>query len=419
MMKEGEEIEPFSMQARAKRLFERILMLAVILAVIHFVEDFIFDTPAIWIVDLLVVLVALLSYHLHRRNHELIARIIAYVLITAIIFYFAAGTHARNGIQWHFLSIIVITIIIFADKNPLLGIVLVSFVFGLLILLELNNYYLNWFPEIGETERSIISVIINITSSVVILVYAVYSLIQSSVVHEERITREMEKVQKLNKELDSFVYSASHDLKAPLSSLRGLLTLAKMEKQPAMLEEYFTKMDSTISQSENFIKNITDYSRNVRLEPRPVEINFKSFIEDLFQDISFINGVQPVRLELAIEEETIFADQNRMQAIFGNLLSNSLRYSDPRKGDSWIKISLTKKSQTYLIQVEDNGCGIEAVHLPHLFDMFYRANESSKGSGLGLYIVSESIQRLEGSIEVSTEVNKWTKFNITIPAPKG
>lgn len=130
----------------------------------------------------------------------------------------------------------------------------------------------------------------------------------------------------MNKELDSFVYSASHDLKAPLASLRGLLTLVQQEKDASMIKLYFSKMEATITQSEIFIKNITDYSKNVRTDLNPVEIELQPLLQELFSNLSFVNGHEDIQLHLALECKSIVADENRMQAVLGNLLSNALKY---------------------------------------------------------------------------------------------
>lgn len=404
-----------NMEARAKTLYERIMILAMILAFVHFAEDFIYDTREIWVTDLLVLVSAVFSYLLHRRGYELPARIISFILITGMITYFAVGTHARNGIQWHYLSIIVISLVIFSNRYRYVGILFVSFVYLILIVLEVNQYELDWFPTIGETERSTLSVIINITSAVLVLVYAIVTLMLGSEAYEEQISRQVEDVKKLNKELDSFVYSASHDLKAPLASLRGLLSLAQQEKDASMVKLYFSKMEATITQSESFIKNITDYSKNVRTDLNPVAIELQPLIEDLFSNLSFVNGHEDIKLHLQLECKTIVADGNRMQAVLGNLLSNALKYSDPGKSERWIKITSREDGEKFYLTVEDNGIGVSPEHLPHLFEMFYRASEQSSGSGLGLYIVSESLQRVGASIKAESEPGKGTKFQVQIP----
>ncbi|HNP96381.1 MAG TPA: HAMP domain-containing sensor histidine kinase [Cyclobacteriaceae bacterium] len=404
-----------NMEARAKTLYERIMILAMILAFVHFAEDFIYDTREIWVTDLLVLVSAVFSYLLHRRGYELPARIISFILITGMITYFAVGTHARNGIQWHYLSIIVISLVIFSNRYRYVGILFVSFVYLILIVLEVNQYELDWFPTIGETERSTLSVIINITSAVLVLVYAIVTLMLGSEAYEEQISRQVEDVKKLNKELDSFVYSASHDLKAPLASLRGLLSLAQQEKDASMVKLYFSKMEATITQSESFIKNITDYSKNVRTDLNPVAIELQPLIEDLFSNLSFVNGHEDIKLHLQLECKTIVADGNRMQAVLGNLLSNALKYSDPGKPERWIKVTSREDGEKYYLTVEDNGIGVSPEHLPHLFEMFYRASEQSSGSGLGLYIVSESLQRMGASIKAESEPGQGTKFQVQIP----
>lgn len=409
------ESQPLTMQARTKVLFERIMLMAVGLGFIHFVDDLIFNTPTIWVTDIIVLTACAISYYLHKRGHELTGRIMAYVIVSVIIFYFAAGTHSRNSIHWHFFSIIVLTLIIFNHSNRLLGILLVIVISLILLWLEVNDYQLDWVPVIGDPHRNPLSVGINVIGSVAILVYAIVFLTQASESYEARTTQEIKNVQKLNKELDSFVYSASHDLKAPLSSLQGLLTLAKSEKDPAMLDLYMSKMETTISQSENFIKNITDYSRNVRLAPKLEEINLRQFLEELFRDMRFSNGNPTIQFKLSLDRDMITTDKSRMQAILGNLLSNCIKYKDPDKAESWIKISYHTSHQQHTIEVADNGIGIDEEHLPHLFDMFYRASERSSGSGLGLYIVQESLTKLGGSINVASTPKVGTTFTITLP----
>lgn len=403
------------MEVRARTLYERIMILAMILAFIHFAEDFIYDTIEIWVTDLLVLVSAVISYLLHRRGYELSARIVSFILITGMITYFAVGTHARNGIQWHYLSIIVISLIIFSNRYRYVGILFVVFVYLILVVLEVSQYQLPWFSTIGETERSTLSVIINITSAVLVLVYAIVTLVQGSEIYEEQISRQVEDVKKLNQELDSFVYSASHDLKAPLASLRGLLTLVQQEKDASMMKLYFSKMEATINQSENFIKNITDYSRNVRTDLNPIEIELDPLLRELFGNLSYINGHEDVDLRLQLECKTIIADQNRIQAILGNLLSNALKYGDPGKPERWIRITTREDVNNFYLTVEDNGCGVSQEHLPHLFEMFYRASERSNGSGLGLYIVSESLQRMGATIKAESELGKGTSFLLEIP----
>jgi signal transduction histidine kinase len=98
-----------------------------------------------------------------------------------------------------------------------------------------------------------------------------------------------------------------------------------------------------------------------------------------------------------------------------NLFSNAIRYQDFHKESSQVSIHINSTVEKVEIRFSDNGIGIEKKHLKKIFDMFYRASDNSKGSGLGLYILKESIDKLGGSIKVETEFGVFTTFEITIP----
>jgi signal transduction histidine kinase len=101
--------------------------------------------------------------------------------------------------------------------------------------------------------------------------------------------------------------------------------------------------------------------------------------------------------------------------VFNNLISNAIRYSDPYKKQSFVRIGITTTVDQAHITVEDNGIGIEQEHIEKVFNMFYRATESKSGSGLGLYIVKETLDMLGGKIQVSSTMGKGTTFTLTIP----
>ena len=112
--------------------------------------------------------------------------------------------------------------------------------------------------------------------------------------------------------------------------------------------------------------------------------------------------------------EMIVSDKNRIIINLNNLLSNSIRYMDSNKKKSWVKI-LVYQTDRLFIEVEDNGVGIKQDYIDRIFDMFYRANEIKTGSGLGLYIVYESVRNLEGLVSVKSEFGEGSKFTISLP----
>jgi signal transduction histidine kinase len=112
---------------------------------------------------------------------------------------------------------------------------------------------------------------------------------------------------------------------------------------------------------------------------------------------------------------TIISDKTRLEMVLGNIISNAFKYYDSSKGNSFIAIKLIANESTIEIEIEDNGIGIPNDYLGKIFDMFTRAHETAKGAGLGLYIVKETLLKLNGSIRVESNVGAGSKFTILLP----
>ena len=231
---------------------------------------------------------------------------------------------------------------------------------------------------------------------------------------EKKLKTQNNKLIKLNAELDRFVYSASHDLRAPLASLLGLIDLSQREKLNPALTQYLQLMNTSIIKLDSFISDITDYSRNLRLKSKVEKIDFNVFINDIYNGLAFMN---PDKMDFSLKivgRPLFYSDPDRLKLILSNLISNSIRY---RSAYHKLKIKLVvKKTKDKVeISVEDNGLGIQEKYQAKVFEMFYRANDKNTGSGLGLFIVKETIDKLKGSIKMQSVVNKGTTFNIIIP----
>ena len=217
-----------------------------------------------------------------------------------------------------------------------------------------------------------------------------------------------------NKELDKFVYSASHDLRSPLTSLKGLVQIAKEEEDLDQIKYYFELMDQTISKQDQFIIDIIDYSRNKRIEKTLEIVNLHQLINDVIQQYSYNDNAKTIKIEKNLEIDKIYSDALRLKIIFNNLISNAIKYGDPEKEEKKIEIKVLKENDFYKIVVKDNGMGIKEEILPRIFEMFFGTNHNI-GSGLGLYITMEAVQVLGGTITVSSQINEGTIFTITLP----
>jgi signal transduction histidine kinase len=222
---------------------------------------------------------------------------------------------------------------------------------------------------------------------------------------------------KLNHELDNFLYSTAHDLRSPLSSLTGLVKLMKLENEQPALQPYLEMMDSNIRRQENFISQIVGYAKNGKLDIVPEKINLKETILAIFNDHEFIEGSFGIQKYISVKQESAFySDKNRVSIILNNLISNAIRYADAEKGDDrFIAIKIEIDHACVMINFSDNGVGIEAEYLDKIFNMFYRANVNSKGSGLGLFILKEAVSRLKGEVTVESVPKVGTSFFIKLP----
>ena len=219
-----------------------------------------------------------------------------------------------------------------------------------------------------------------------------------------------------NFELDSFVYKASHDLKAPLRSVMGLIKLAKIESKDERQHQYLDMMNKSVISLDQFIKDLTQFSRNSRMEIQAKEIVFEEIINESLDNLKFMEHVDQVEIRKNIQVDgKFYSDLTRLSTVFNNLISNAYKYHRFENNNPYISIRILANRQRAIIDVEDNGQGIDPLHVSRVFEMFYRASESSYGSGLGLYIVKNAIHKLNGSIHVESIVNQGSKFIVVIP----
>ncbi len=223
-------------------------------------------------------------------------------------------------------------------------------------------------------------------------------------------------LKKVNAELDKFVYSASHDLRAPLSSILGIINISRIDPSPERKEEYLGLIEKSIRKLDTFIKEIIDFSRNARTEVAVVEIDFDKLISEIIDNLKYLDEHNRIERRAEIESVTpFFTDDKRLAMVLTNLVANAFRYYDPKKETPFIHIDVKADASQAIIKVSDNGTGISPQHLDNIFKMFYRGTESSSGSGLGLYIASEAVEKIKGKIFVASKVNEGSTFEVVIP----
>lgn len=198
-------------------------------------------------------------------------------------------------------------------------------------------------------------------------------------------------------------------------SVKGLLHLLDIAKAGEQVR-YKGLMHERIDNLDKFIKDITEYSRNNRLQVACESVNVYNLAEEIWESLRYgseANGIE-FKNEVPIDL-VVMNDGRRMRVVLANLISNAIRYHDPRKDDKYIRLYHKAVSSSFTLHIEDNGQGIAPELQTKIFDMFFRGNESSQGSGLGLFIVRETVAKLSGSIELDSVVREGSTFSITLP----
>jgi two-component system sensor histidine kinase ChiS len=236
------------------------------------------------------------------------------------------------------------------------------------------------------------------------------------VLKNKTINETNNQLSKLNAELDSIVFKTSHDLRSPITSVTALIHIIKEETDASKRNQYLELQRKTIVKLDSLITDILDFSRNKRTELTYTPINFEVFINNALQYHLFSEQSENIEKTTEINQQGLFVtDEKRLGMIINNLISNALKYHNINQDQPYLKIVVNASDKQAQIEVIDNGQGIDEQHLENIFTMFYRANDDLAGSGLGLYIVKEAVDKLNGTIALESEINKGTKFTIVIP----
>jgi len=241
-----------------------------------------------------------------------------------------------------------------------------------------------------------------------------YEMYQTRYQLDEK-TRNLEKAQQ---ELNRFAYSASHDLREPLTSILGVVNVAKTEERYKD-DKYIQMIETMVKKLDRFTKNIIDHYKNNNSEQQLKSIDFKSLIDEIIENIKLFRGVAIVDFIINVKQEEPFnADEFRIGLIFNNLISNAINHRSKQKEKTIIEIGVTVENGIATVFIKDNGKGIEPEFQDHIFEMFYKASSETTGSGLGLYIVKEAVDKMKGKIYVSSSKEDGTSFKIVIPSQK-
>jgi signal transduction histidine kinase len=221
---------------------------------------------------------------------------------------------------------------------------------------------------------------------------------------------------KTNEELDRFVYSTSHDLRAPLSSILGLIKVTELSNDAVEKANCLVMMKKRVDTLNGFIADIIDYSRNSRLGLDSQKIKLKSMMDEVIDGLKFFEKSQSIVFHVDIPDDfTINIDGSRLKIVLNNLIANAIKYHNYDQAHPSVNIKSELSNDLIIISVTDNGVGIAPEYHDKIFNMFYRASDKSEGSGLGLYIAKEMVEKLNGQIRMESKLDQGTSFFVELP----
>lgn len=252
-------------------------------------------------------------------------------------------------------------------------------------------------------------------SSLTRLPNAIMNAYSKKVAEMER-EKNQNKLEEVNKELKTFIYRASHDIRAPLSSMRGLISVAKIEKQPAELNKLIDLMGNSAEKLDNIVVNLIE---TLAIRDMPInqeKIDLKKIINEIIS--SYESTIPSEKLKFYTEshiERSFFSDTKILSMILKRIIDNAVKFQNYSVQGAYVTIGIKVDESGAAISVSDNGIGIQDQLINKVFDMFYRANGESGGSGLGLYLAKLGTERLGGKINIKSMQQIGTTVQVSLP----
>ena len=231
-----------------------------------------------------------------------------------------------------------------------------------------------------------------------------------------------EQLTRANVDLDNFIYTASHDLKAPISNIEGLLDVLRQEL-PAGLPEspevqpVLGLMQESVNRFKRTIDHLTDVSKLQKEHGHPNEVvDLAAVIRDVQLDLEPLIRATQAQLEIDVQAvPTVSFSEKNLRSVVFNLLSNALKYHAPDRPPR-VRLRAWPEADATVFEVQDNGLGLNAANEQRLFGMFQRFHDHVEGSGIGLYMVKKMVENVGGRITVQSELDQGSTFTVYFPA---
>ena len=397
------------------RLAAALNFLIILVVLLYTVIDVILGNHNLHLIRLIIFLGSLSGIILFRYKRILLSKIVVLLIVNIATYLVADAGQYETGSHFYFFSLMIAAFVVFDHEGLKLGFFFALLSAGLYLLMILAD-----FSVLAEIDYSAWSTRLNFIINLSIFTIVTFLIIMSYIrmIHKRnsKIREQNERLAQTNSELDQFLYSTSHDLKAPLASVIGLIEMAEGTANMFLIREYLDLMKSKTNRMDDFLDEIMDVIRNSRMPVRKTSLDIHTVADTVFQNLSHMPGAKEVTFKNHISESLrMNSDEWRIKSILSNLFSNAIKYSDEEKEDRFVEINGTEREGEFQLIVSDNGIGIDGEQLSSVFNMFHRATSKSTGTGLGLYIARETIKSLNGEITVDSSEGEGSTFQVVFP----
>ena len=220
------------------------------------------------------------------------------------------------------------------------------------------------------------------------------------------------------RELDTFIYRATHDIRGPLSSMLGLISLTRAVPGTECVEQHLGMMEKSVKRLDSILLDLLNVSLIKHGKLKYSYIDLEAVTYEIIHSIRDISDDMHIHFSVSVEVEgEFYADRTLIITILQNLIENGIKYRNMNNSESIIHVEIRQLSRSSVeIQVRDNGIGIPENLQAKVFDMFFRGSLQGSGTGLGLYIVKNAVEKMEGSIHMESTVNQGSTFTILLPS---
>jgi signal transduction histidine kinase len=229
--------------------------------------------------------------------------------------------------------------------------------------------------------------------------------------------KNLKKLVEVNNELKTFMYRASHDIRGPVSSIRGLINVAKIETLPSEMKKLVYMMDLS---AEKLDKIVIDLIETLGIREQEIfkkEIDFNHLVNEILREYEYLSKIGSIRFSVHIDsKEPFYSDPHILRMVLKRLIENAVKFHNYSMPGSYININVVEEKDGVNITIADNGTGIKEELNEKVFDMFYKANSELGGSGLGLYLVKIAVEKLGGKVNLNSKEQMGTTVKMFLPA---